>query len=203
MPLPRQDLEVRYQVFQEFALDDQRNYYDSTARRYRSAASQVNVVRASLSLLTGVASALATYFISANPACVATDAAPECGSIIALTSGLALLSIILPSLAALFGTLADLYQWDRLVKIYDEAVMNIEEADAHSPESEISDDVKYRAAYLAYAEGTFSVMEDESSQWGQAIRTPPQIDEYLAKAQLRAQQVSTQYASKQDDEGAG
>lgn len=198
MPLPRQDLEVRYQVFQQFALDDQRNYYDSTARRYRSAASQVNGIRASLSLLTGVASALATYFISANPTCVATDAPPECGSLITLTSILAILSIILPALAALFGTLADLYQWDRLVKIYDEAVLNIEVADSHSPESEIPDEVKYRAAYLAYAEGTLSVMNDESSQWGQAIRTPAQIEEYLSKAQKRAQQVSNQYAPKSD-----
>ncbi len=203
MPLPRQDLEVRYQVFQQFALDDQRNYYNATARRYRIAASQVNIIRASLSLLTGVASALATYFISSNPACAATDAAPECAGIITLTSGLALLSIILPSLAALFGTLADLYQWDRLVKIYDEAMLNIEVADAHSPENSIPDDVKYRAAYLAYAEGTLSVMKDESAQWGQAIRTPPQIDEYLAKAELRAKQVSTQYAPKKDDEDAG
>ncbi len=193
MPLSRQDLETRYEIFQKFALEDQRNYYKSTVRRYRNAAGQVNFIRALLALLTGVASALATYFISAHPTCAATDAPPECGGLITLTSTLAILSIILPALAALFGTLADLYQWDRLTKIYDEAVLNIELADAQSPEIEITNDIEYRAAYLAYTEGTLSVMHDESSQWGQAIRTPAQIEEYLAKAQARAQQVSTQH----------
>lgn len=213
MPLSRQDLETRYEIFQQFALEDQRNYYKSTVRRYRNAAGQVNFIRALLALLTGVASALATYFISANPTCAATDAPPECGGLIALTSTLAILSIILPALAALFGTLADLYQWDRLTKIYAEAVLNIELADAQSPEIEITDDVRYRAAYLAYTEGTLSVMNDESSQWGQAIRTPAQIEEYLAKAQARAQQVNAQHqatkptsttaADSKPDEGIG
>lgn len=193
MPLSRQDLETRYEIFQQFALEDQRSYYKSTARRYRTAASQVNFIRALLALLTGVASAMATLFISANPTCAATDAPPECGGLITFTSILAILSIILPALAALFGTLADLYQWDRLVKIYDEAILNIEVADAQSPDAEIDDEVKYRAAYMTYTEGTLLVMNDESSQWGQAIRTPAQVEAYLVKAQLRAQQVSAQY----------
>lgn len=190
MPLSRKDLEARYELFQEFALEDQRRYYKATAKRYNNAAGQVNLLRAVLALMTGFAAALATLLISTNPACATTEVPPECVTLNWVTSALAIGAIILPAIGALFGTLADLYQWDRLVKIYDEAVLNIEIADAQSPDTEITDDVLYRAAFLAYTEGTLSVMNDESAQWGQAIRTPAQVEAFLAQANARAQQVS-------------
>ena len=63
-------------------------------------------------------------------------------------------------------------------------------ADAQSPDDTITDDVTYRAALTAYAEGTLSVMNDESAQWGQSIRTPAQLEKYLEDAKRRAEEVS-------------
>lgn len=181
MPLNRADLKVRYEMFDQFALDDQRNYYKATLGKYRLAASQVNRLRAALAFLTGFASAAAALIVQSKA---------QSGFLLGLTSIFAILAIILPAFGALFSTLADLYQWDRLITIYDAALENIEVADAQSPDDSISDDVTYRAALTAYTEGTLSVMSDESSQWGQAIRTPAQLEKYLADAKKRAEEVS-------------
>jgi hypothetical protein len=102
---------------------------------------------------------------------------------------LTVLAIIAPVIGAGFTTLADLYQWDRLVTIYDAALENITVADAQSPLDEM-DDITYRAALRAYAEGTLSVMRDETAQWGQLIKTPPQLDEFLDEERVKAAKVN-------------
>src|SRR5690606_16460215 len=87
-------------------------------------------------------------------------------------------SIAMPALGAFFNTIADLYQWDRLITIYDAALENIEVADARSPVPQM-DDLHYRASLRAFTEGTLLVMSDETAQWGQSIRVPPQLDEFI------------------------
>jgi hypothetical protein len=201
MAKTRQDLEARTALFERFALNDQRNYYKTTVARYRKAAGQVNWIRALMALLTGIAAAAASTIVSATPQCTVAEPAPECAAVNTLTAGLAVAAIILPAIAALFGTLADLFQWDRLVTIYDDALLNIELADAQSPDLEIEDDVTYHAAYLAFCEGTLSVMNDESAQWGQSIRTPAQIEKYIEDAKRRAETQSGQSTTTED--GAG
>jgi hypothetical protein len=71
-----------YKMFQRFALEDQRKYYERTSARYRKAASQVNILRAFFAFLTGFASALAGVLVSAflvpgsfanNGACATQD----------------------------------------------------------------------------------------------------------------------------------
>lgn len=199
MPFTRKDLEARYALFQEFALEDQRRYYKNTVKRYRTAAGQVNRWRALMALGTGIAAALASLVVSSSPQCSIPEPAADCAFTTSLTSLLAIASIVLPAVAALFGTLADLYQWDRMVTIYDEAVQNIEIADAQSPDDGIPDEITYRAALMAYAEGTLSVMHDESAQWGQAIRTPAQIEKFLKEAQERAERLNKQKSESGDD----
>jgi hypothetical protein len=101
-----------------------------------------------------------------------------------------ILAIVFPAFAAMFNTLADLYQWNRLIAIYKDASENIELADAQSPDDHITDETRFRAALMAYAEGTLSVMSDETAQWGQAIRTPPQLEAYLQTAERRSDQAA-------------
>ncbi len=183
MPLTRDDLEVRYKMFDHFALDDQRNYYKATLLKNRMATLEVNRLRAFLAFMTGFASAAAALI-------VALDGGTRSAFAQAVIALLAVAAIVLPAFAALFSTLADLYQWDRLITIYDAALENLEVADAESPDDTIKDDVTYRAALTAYAEGTLSVMNDESAQWGQSIRTPAQLEKFLVDAKRRAEEVS-------------
>jgi hypothetical protein len=98
---------------------------------------------------------------------------------------LTVMAIIAPVVGAGFTTLSDLYQWDRLVTIYDAALENITVADAQSPLDDM-DPVTYRAALRAFAEGTLSVMRDETAQWGQLIKTPPQLEQFLEEERTKA-----------------
>lgn len=206
MPMQRIDLEARYQLFQKFALDDQRNYYRSVAKRHRNASLQVNRLRALLAFLTGLSAAAAALIVQSafvpGAICYVNQANPtassplQCGILQQLSGIFIIAAITLPAFGAMFSTLADLFQWDRLITIYDAALQNIEVADAQSPDETIPDEVTFRAAFMAYAEGTLSVMSDETAQWGQAIRTPAQLEKYLETAKARVESVERSVQGK-------
>ncbi len=202
MPLKREDLRVRYQMFDRFALQDQTAYYKRTASRYRAASAQVNQIRALLALLAGLAAAAAALIVQSSftvpgTLCLADTPPDYCSGQTWLIAIFTIGAVTLPAFAAFFSTLADLFQWDRLVTIYDAALENIVVADAQSPEDEIPDETTYRAALMAYTEGTLSVMTDETAQWGQAIRTPVQLEKYLEEAKQRVEALE----KKTKDEG--
>lgn len=195
----RADMEARYLLFNEFALGDQRKYYQSTLKKYRAAASQVNRLRALFAFLTGFSAAAAGLIVQTNfvdgaqcrpPGFVqgVTELPPECSGLSFLVYVFITLGVVMPALGAFFNTLADLYQWDRMIQIYDAALENIEVADAQSPVPEM-DDLVYRASARAFVEGTLVVMSDETAQWGQAIRTPIQLEQFIEDERNRARRV--------------
>jgi PHP family Zn ribbon phosphoesterase len=91
---------------------------------------------------------------------------------------------VAPAIGAAFTTLADLFQWDRQTQIYDTALENLEVADAQSPLASMND-IEYQAALNAFSEGTLTVMRDETTQWGQLIRTPESLQKYIDAAVRR------------------
>lgn len=209
-PLDRKQMEALYEMFKESALEDQRRYYRRTVKRNRQAAAQVNRLRALFALLTGLASALAGLIIASAGGDVAqcgiaglsaiaaetTAAAPsaqaaalDCTTINNVVPLLLVVAVVAPALGAAFTTLADLYQWDRLITVYDVALENLEVADAQSPLPAM-DDLVYRAALRAYTEGTLSVMRDETAQWGQLIKTPESLEQFIAQEEAKAQAAS-------------
>ncbi len=189
----RKDMEARYEIFNEFALDDQRNYYQSTINRYRTATRQVNRLRAIAAFLTGLSSAIAGYIVSRSfvdgAACATPPLGADCQVQQVLLGIFLVSSVAMPALGAFFGTIGDLYQWDRLIEIYDAALENIEVADARSPDPQM-DDITYRSSLRAFVEGTLLVMSDETAQWGQSIRTPPALERYIVEEIAKAQAVS-------------
>lgn len=194
-PLPRDDMKARYELFDRFALSDQRNYYKRSIEKYSKSAKQVNLIRALMALITAVASALAGLLIATNftaggmcnaDTIGAGGTYPQiCTTLQIGISFLVILSIAMPAFGGFFTSLADLYQWDRLISIYDSAVENIEVADSRSPDDEM-DDLDYRASLRAFVEGTLQVMSDETAQWGQSIRTPRAIEEFIQEEREKA-----------------
>lgn len=204
MPLERKQMEALNTLFNTFALDDQRNYYQSTIAKFREAARQVNRIRAFLSFMTGLAAAAAglivQYSFDGSGQCLLGNQPPStvvgiinsivgprtnCTVIQSLVVIFILLAVITPALAGAFNILADLYQWDRLISIYDTALENIELADARSPDPEM-DDLTYFASLRAFTEGTLGVMYDETAQWGQMIRTPPELEHFIQEERQKA-----------------
>jgi len=167
-------LRLRYTFFQENTVLDQINYYKRTADRNRSAARQVNQIRATLALLTGLASGLSALLVQ-----FITEAASFNQSLlISIVQVLTIMAVALPALAAAFNTLADLYQWDRTKNIYKTAEQTLGYAVALEPNSQETDGA-YQAALVAHAEAALAVMRDEQAQWGQNIRTPGEIDKFV------------------------
>ena len=183
----RSDMEARYRLFDEFALRDQKTYYERTIYKNRKAAAQVNFLRASFALLTGISAALAGLIVALE----GTDQ-DLTGTALAIAGIAAILSVVLPALGGVFSTLADLYQWDKLNSIFESALENLEVADALSPSDKIEDNVVYRASTRAYAEGALTVMSDETAQWGQSIRTPSQIDQFVAEERAKVERLLDQ-----------
>lgn len=202
--LTRKDLEARYVMFQDFALKDQRGYYAATIKKHRQASQQVNQLRATIALLTGVAAASVGLIAAMNFNVCPPDFIPNPQTIVPtagcewwkLTINFAIiLATGLPAFAAFFNMLADLYQWDKLIAIYDAAQENIEVADAHSPIDSMGLK-EYRASLQAYAQGTLDVMSDETAQWGQSIRTPKGMQEYLDEAQEKVGRAQTDFTNQ-------
>jgi hypothetical protein len=238
-----------YRIFQRFALEDQRRYWQRTSTRYRKAASQVNVIVALFAFLTGFSAALAGLLVSAflvegsfanrgecaalqssrnlvaslrglgviqadddfsalqslsvtredaaidsqavqsalsNLAAIQTSS--NCDTIQSIVNILMIMAVVTPAIGGAFTTLASLYQWDRTVNIYEGALENLEVADSQSPMDEM-DDLTYKAALRAYVENTLRVMAEETAQWGQSVRTPPQLATFVEEEKLKAERA--------------
>ena len=191
--ITRADLEARYELFDKFALNDQRNYYKKAVRRAKESYDSVIKIRASFALLAGLAAALAgllvqTNFVGSGRCGEGVVEAANCGALNTGVSVLIVIAVVAPALGALFSSLADLYQWDRTRSLFEDALDNLEVADAQSPLAEMKNDLYKRSLY-AYTQGTLQVMEDETAQWGQGIRTPEQITKFIEEQQKIAEQA--------------
>jgi hypothetical protein len=120
---------------------------------------------------------------------------PNCTAVNVVVPMLLVVAVVAPALGAAFTTLADLYQWDRLITVYDVALENLEVADAQSPLPAM-DDLVFRAALRAYTEGTLSVMRDETAQWGQLIKTPASLEAFIVQEAARAESASQSAAQR-------
>jgi hypothetical protein len=204
----RAEIKARYELFDRHALKDQRWYYQETIERHGKALVQVNFIRATLALSTGVAAGLAAViqqsaFVGSGACSVESIADNKglvplhCTTYQVIILLCVVLSVVLPALGAFFNSLMDLYQWDRLVGVYESAVENINVADALSPDDSQSKE-GYVKSYKDYIEGTLQVMSDETAQWGQSIRTPRATEKFLEEARLRSQNLNADADAARD-----
>jgi hypothetical protein len=196
MTLDKKRMEALAKLFDHFAVKDQQSYYEHTIENYLAAAQQIGRGRAVCSLLAGLGAALAglivqSVFVSGGRCTVSPVQVADqgyCGLMGLLITISAIIAVIAPALGGALNTLSDLYQWDRLISIYKNAVESLAVADAYSPDPEM-DDMTYRASLNAFGEGTLSVMDREAAQWGQLIRTPEQIETFLAAERKKAEDL--------------
>jgi hypothetical protein len=109
----------------------------------------------------------------------------NCDLIQSIVNILMIMAVVTPAIGGAFTTLASLYQWDRSVSLYEGALENLEVADSQSPLEDM-DDLTYKAALRAYVENTLRVMAEETAQWGQSVRTPPQLEAFVEEERQKA-----------------
>lgn len=180
---------ARAELFTRFALEDQRSYYENRVKTNRDAARGVNFLRASFTLIAALASIMASVIVSTEAGKVCAENAGD--GTCQVLSVLAIISILSPAFGAGFTMLADLYQWNRMVQVYEVALENLAVADAETPFEKMTT-YQYVASQKAFAEGTISVMKDEQSQWGTLIRTPPKVDQFLEESERRGRDIIQQ-----------
>lgn len=203
--LSRTELQARYELFKEFAYDDQRQYYEAAVDHNRKAAAQVNRLRAVFALVTGFASALAGLLVqlslNSDTNCglgkqaqaiinSAMSASSGCVTIQTTANILLALAVIAPAFAGALNILTDLFQWDRLTTIYSAAIENLEVAYTYTPEDDMPDD-GYKFSVEAFGKDTLAVMSEETAQWGQAIHTPPTLTDFLKQEADKAAQAGS------------
>lgn len=128
----------------------------------------------------------------------------QCATIQSLAHVLMLVAVVAPAVGGAFTTLAGLYQWDRSANLYESALESLEVADSQSPLDDM-DTLTYRAALRAYVENTLQVMSDESAQWGQSVRPPAQLEQFLNEEREKAMRATrfTNPWNPGGDEGEG
>ena len=173
--MSRKEMEFRLRLFEQYAFQDQQKYYIKKKEQYRKAASQASQCAAVLSFLAALAAAINMLLaaLSGNdPAvfviamiCVATAA---------------------PVLAGMFNALADLYQWDKQAKIYEDSLVSLVQAEGNMPVPQTESPDQFRGRMMAFGESTLAVMDDETNQWGQLTHAPTDVEKFIEKATERA-----------------
>jgi hypothetical protein len=185
-PLPnRYRMKVLNAVFEKYALNDQISYYQKKTQRSRQAFSQVNILRAVFAFLGGLASAVVA----------ASTSAPE-----EVVTAFVAVAIVAPALATAIATYSSVYDWERLTKIYRDALNNVYLADALSPRDEMTDE-EYYMYLTAYSDAVLDIMHEETAQFGNMIRSSQQIQDFLDKSRQRAQSLIDDFAPSNDGDG--
>ncbi|MBE2194481.1 MAG: hypothetical protein IAE83_09920 [Anaerolinea sp.] len=191
MQADRRYLEALDKLFNHFALQDQKVFYEQAVERNNRAAGQVNFIRASASLVAGIAAAVSGLIVQSvfggGTSCSVAGSS-YCDTMHFVVSLTTLIAVIAPAVGAAFNSLSDLYQWERSANLYKAALESLAVADAYSPDVEESD-VDFRASLNAYAKGTLDVMENETAQWGQLLQSPEQIEKFLAEARQKSERL--------------
>ncbi|MBZ0308127.1 MAG: SLATT domain-containing protein [Anaerolineae bacterium] len=166
-PLSAQPLDVRtsdllLRVYLTKRLQGQIDFYRSRVREYDSNASFMMVMGALIMAVSAVVSTLG-----------AAENSPE----------LALVTAMLPAVAALIGSFRQLYQWEKQSSLYRDAILGLEEAKLITPDDDVYDP-KQALAYLpVLVEAAEQVFMGEINQWGQvAMGKGDDNKDNLAKA---------------------
>ena len=185
----RKHMEILCDIFDKFALKDQENYYESAVEKNRVSAKEVKLLQALFAFLGGLASAIIGLL-------EATGNSSDWNII-----PLVIIAVVAPGIGATFGSLISLFQWDRLMTVYDDTLKSILVADAMSPRPTVKNDADYYTQMLAFVDASLDIMREETGQFGSMIRSSKQIDEFVRKSTARAEEVTKRYYQGTDSSG--
>jgi SMODS and SLOG-associating 2TM effector domain 1 len=138
------------EVYRQARVEDQRNYYLRSAREYEAAHRQLLFTS---SLVFGVSSAVGLIAGLDVP-----------GKLI-----WAILAAVLPAITTVLTAYDGLYAFERIAKLYNDAVRNLRLVEAPT----LSDPSEERAAVAAYVAQVEEIFKRERGQWGQLATEEP------------------------------
>lgn len=140
------------EVYRQARLDDQRNYYERSARRFQAAQRQLLLTSAVVFGMSGAVGLIAGLDVS--------------GKLV-----WAILAAILPAVTTVLSAYEGLYAFERIAKLYRDAARNLRRVETPTLSAAIDEGTAI-AQYVAEVEQIFT---NERGQWGQlAVEAPPE-----------------------------
>ncbi|MDZ4768305.1 MAG: SUMF1/EgtB/PvdO family nonheme iron enzyme [Chloroflexota bacterium] len=161
----RETDEALYAIINHHLLNDARIFFIYNIRRYQTVAVQCSLISATSLLVAGITVSLAGVLHVMNSVCDPND-------LCSISPILLVISLTAAGIALLFFVMTLVYQFDRLISIFELSLENLEAADAISPLSNEPDDRAFRVELEQYTEAILRVLEDEAAQYGQPTRSP-------------------------------
>jgi hypothetical protein len=140
------------ECYQEYRYNHQREFYRSRIEEFETARNQAIVLTSVLIGCAGISSLLAT------------------ANVLGWRTGWVLLAVIFPTLATALTAYERLYSFERVAKLYRDAVRALprtQEYKPASPEGMIPDD--YSKAIKAFVQEVETISRNEGGQWGQLM----------------------------------
>ncbi len=163
--------EAIYRLVWRGLYDDSRVYFRVTIDRYQRVLALCRRIIGLALLVTAVCAAAAVILFTtlAGGGCI--DAL-LCGVIGAVARFLIIAALTGGAVALLFLFIPLLYQWERLIAVFQASLLNLETIGAASPlnSQPIADDGEYRREVESFTEAVLRVLEEESAQYGQRAR---------------------------------
>jgi len=132
--------------YREARVKDQLDYYDKTSAEFERATSQSLAVAAVLLSVTTLAGALAGLDITGK-------------------MEWAVVAAVVPALSTVLAAYEALFGFERIGKLYTDAISSIQRLDA--PDLVSADEATATAEIAMYAAAVETVLRTEQSQWGQ------------------------------------
>jgi hypothetical protein len=143
------------EVYRQARVEDQRDYYERSARKFEAAHRQLLLTSAIVFGLSSAVSLIAGLDVP--------------GKLL-----WAILAAILPAFTTALSAYAGLYAFERIAKLYRDAARNLRLAQT----SELADTEVKRAVVARYVADVEAIFGKERGQWGQlALEAPPKEED--------------------------
>lgn len=170
--------EAMWRLLRRFLYDNASVYYKTKIDRYRRVNSLCNRFGAFSNVMAGIYIAAAgvitvvrQVFSLDLPGLAGVCGGPVCDILALLVPLLIIASLFSAASALLFGILPLIYQWERLIVIFETSLDNLDQVDAE-PDDTLPD-AAFRSQFEAFIEAALRVLETEAAQYGQARQGGP------------------------------
>ncbi|MFP4321606.1 MAG: SLATT domain-containing protein, partial [Anaerolineales bacterium] len=138
--------EVLLRVYEQRRIAGQLAFYKSRIREFDANANLMVILGA---VIMAVSSVISTYGAAANSA------------------EIALVTALLPAIAALVASFRSLYQWEKQASLYRDASLGLREALLILPDDDLFKKNEAKTTLIELVDATETVFEAEINQWGQ------------------------------------
>jgi hypothetical protein len=183
------DVRLRFEIMDKYLYDEQVNFFDKNAgsnQKHFEFYAQAKVLLGALAFAFSSLATLVGSLVISQPQCTQTGNG-ICDGAKAAAVILALLPLVLTTGSWLVSTMMELFQWERLAKLYGQTVVNLRRNAKLKPREYHSQE-EYVQRVNVFSSGTLDVLTSDAAAWSEKNR------------QLDLQQRLKEFQAPKDEE---